>query len=66
MHIVYEPGEEHPEHGIVRAGDLSPPLCNIPVRRGYRMNCNLPLGHLCVTCQTRWRARKGHVAKQAT
>lgn len=61
MHIAFEPGEEHPDHGIVRAGHLSAPLCNQPLPNGsYRMTCNLPLGNACKKCRRRWRSSDDH------
>ena len=57
MHLAFEPGEEHPDHGIVLAGHLSVPLCNQPMPKGgYRMSCNLSLGHACKKCRARWRS----------
>lgn len=57
LHLAYEPGEGHGDE-IIRAGHLSWPLCGRREERGYRMTCNLPLGHACKNCLRIARARR--------
>lgn len=50
LHLVCEPGEEY-RGQIIRKGQLSLPLCGQRVPKGgYRMTCNVPLGHACRRC----------------
>jgi hypothetical protein len=51
LHLVYEPGEGY-RGVIVRAGQLSWPLCGKRNAGSYRMTINVPLGHSCRNC---WR-----------
>ena len=55
LHLVCEPGEETPSGHVVRAGNLSVPLCNRPMSSGYRMTINVPLGSACKNCQRVYR-----------
>lgn len=58
MHLAYQPGEGWVDM-IVKAGYLSAPLCGQPVpSSGYRMTCNLPLGHACKACRRVARSRE--------
>lgn len=50
LHLVYEPGEGPDDQHLVKAGNLSWPLCGIRVRDHYRMTINASLGHACKKC----------------
>jgi hypothetical protein len=57
LHLVYEPGEGKDDSSIVRAGNLSLPLCGRTFAGNYRMSCNLPLGNACRACNRVYNAR---------
>jgi len=48
LHLVCEAGEEY-KGQIVRAGFVSPPLCNRKITH-WRMTINMPLGNACKNC----------------
>lgn len=58
MHLVMEPGEPMRDGSLVPPGHLSAPLCGARIpSKGYRMTCNVPLGHGCRSCRRVARAR---------
>lgn len=57
LHLVYEPGEGYGDL-IVRAGQLSWPLCGRRDERGYSMTINVPLAHACRNCGRVYEARR--------
>lgn len=58
MHLAYGPGEGRSAATLIPAGRLSNPLCGQRVpATGYRMTCNLPLGHACKNCRRVFAAR---------
>lgn len=59
LHLVYEPGEGKDDQNIVRAGELSWPLCGRHGGDGYRMTINVPLANACRNCQRVYNARNG-------
>ena len=59
LHLVCEPGEGKDDQNIVRAGELSWPLCGRCGGGGYRMTINVPLANACMNCQRVYNARHG-------
>ena len=59
LHLVYEAGEGENEHSLVRAGQLSGPICGKGIPNGhFKMTINMPLGHACRNCLKVYAARQ--------
>jgi hypothetical protein len=57
LHLAYEAGEGRDDQHIIKAGNISNPLCNARVDTGYRMTINFPLGNACKNCLRIYHAR---------
>lgn len=49
LHLAMQPGEEF-RGEVIRAGQISTPICGQPMGDRYRMTINLPLAHACKKC----------------
>lgn len=57
LHLVYEAGEGVDHQHLVKAGQLSWPLCG-RTDGNYRMTINVPLANACRNCLRVYRARE--------
>ncbi len=58
LHLVYEAGEGKDDNSLVRAGEISPPICGRGTENGqYRMVINVPLANECKNCRRVFEAR---------